>query len=92
MALLWRRRFPLTRMGLLVLVGALACSVFRFYAAFAAEASDLNTRDAVLEPRNLLRHFVNDFLFAGTEATCLFWAGVALLILGIMRNLMGPRT
>ena len=41
MPILWRTRFPLTRLGLLVVVGSLAASAFRFYAAFAEQAGTL---------------------------------------------------
>lgn len=88
MARLWRNRFPLTRMGLLLLVGAFACSAFRFYVTFAREAGDLDNRGVSFERRDVLRHFLNDFLFAGTEATVLFWGAMALMILGILRNLL----
>ena len=79
-------RLPFLRLALAALVGAVACSALRFYTAFGAEMADL-TGDAPTERRAVADHFLRDFLFAGTEATVLFWSAVALLALGIVRNL-----
>lgn len=87
MTFLRPRRLPFTRLGLLLVVGALAASVFRFYIAFAQEAADLSS-NVPTDRKGLSDHFVHDFLFSGSAAGLLFWGGLLLMIVGIARNLM----
>ena len=86
MAMLWRSRFPLTRLGLLLVVGSLAVSAFRYYIAFAQQVSDLNGKDPALDRRSIWDQVLREFLFSGTLGGLLFWAGVALLLAGIART------
>jgi hypothetical protein len=78
--------FPLTRIGLLVVVGSLAASALQFYVSFAGDVSDLSGRDVALDRKSLWAHFTRDFLFSGGAAGVLFWVGLGVLVLGILRN------
>jgi hypothetical protein len=78
---------PLTRLGLLLVVGSLAASGFRYYIAFAQEVSDLSAKEPALDRKSVWNHFAHDFLFSGGAPGVLFWVGIAVLGLGIARNL-----
>jgi hypothetical protein len=83
------RHIPLIRLGLLVIVGSVFASVVNFYIGTARQFADLSGQDLSTEPRDLLNHFADNFLFAGTAPGVLFWVGIALCIAGIARNLAG---
>jgi hypothetical protein len=84
------RRLPLTRLGLLLMVGSLAVSALRFYIAFASEAADMG-KDLPADRHAVWEQFLRNFLFAGSAATFLFWGGMALMLAGIARNLFWRR-
>jgi hypothetical protein len=86
-----RLRFPLFRLGLLVVVGAVFVSVVSFYIGVGTQLADLSGEDLATEPRALVDHFVANFLFAGSTAGVVFWAGIGLCVLGIGRMVLFPR-
>lgn len=83
------RRFPLIRLGLLVVVGSLFASVLRFYMGVAESFSSMSGETRSTAPKDLARWFVSDFLFAGTTAGALFWVGLALCAAGVLRRMAG---
>lgn len=85
------RRFPLVRLGLLLVVGSLMASVFRFYIGLGESLSSMSGDAPSTESRDLARYFLSDFLFAGTAAGLLFWGGIALCIAGSVRRLRAGR-
>ena len=85
-----KRGIPFFRLGLLLVIGSVGASVMRFYISFAEKAADLNA-DIPTERAELWPMFQRDFLFAGSTAGWLMWGGVALMALGIYRNLSRPR-
>jgi hypothetical protein len=78
---------PLTRLGLLLVVGSLAASTFQYYVAFAHEVSDFGGKEPALDRKSVWEHFARDFLFSGATAGVLFWVGIAVLAVGIIRNI-----
>lgn len=84
------RRFPLFRLGLLLVVGAMGASVVRFYTGFAERAADLNAT-IPSERSELWPMFRDNYLFAGSAAGWLFWGGITLMMLGIFRVFARPR-
>ncbi|MCC6229874.1 MAG: hypothetical protein IT432_11685 [Phycisphaerales bacterium] len=85
-----RRGIPFFRLGLLLVIGSVGVSVMRFYIGFAEKAADLNS-DIPTERAELWPMFQRDFLFAGSTSGWLMWGGVAIMALGIYRNLTRPR-
>lgn len=84
------RRFPFTRLGMLLWVGSLFVSFMIYYLDLASRAA----HDAGAlpdEPRDIWDEFLADFLFAPGLPTFLFWGGVALCVLGITRSFLLPR-
>jgi hypothetical protein len=89
------RHIPFIRLGLLVVVAAVFVSLINFYIGVGSQLADFAADDLATEPRDLLEHFTNNFLFAGTYAGIGFWLGIALCTIGIVRNLTvgrRPRT
>ncbi|MBX3376588.1 MAG: hypothetical protein KF678_06245 [Phycisphaeraceae bacterium] len=80
------RRFPLFRLGLTVVAGSLFASLIYFYLALGENLSTVSGSEVSTEPRDLLTHFRRDFLFAGTTPAILFYIGLGILLLGIVRN------
>ena len=80
-------RFPLFRVGLLVLIGSLFASVIYFYIGLSQSLSSMTGDAPSTEPRDLARYFLHNFLFSGTIPGILFWLGVALMLAGILRGL-----
>lgn len=85
-----RRGIPFFRLGLLLVIGSVGASVMRFYIGFAEKAADLNS-DIPSERAELWPMFQRDFLFAGSTSGWLMWGGVAIMALGVYRNLTRPR-
>lgn len=85
-----RRRFPWTRLGLLLVVGSVFASLIRWYVAFGASLADLDA-DVSTQRADMGRDFLANFLFGGTVPGVLFWAGIAAIGIGIVRNLRAPR-
>lgn len=84
------RRFPFFRLGLLLVVGSVGASVVRFYVGFAEQAADLNS-NIPTQRSELWPMFRDGYLFAGSTAGWLMWVGVALMGIGLSRNLARPR-
>ena len=85
------RRIPLIRIGLTLLIGSVLASLFMFYIGLGASMADMSREAPSTEPGGLLDHFTHHFLFQGTAPTFLFWLGLAIMVLGITRNLRRPR-
>lgn len=85
-----RRKFPLTRLGLLLVVGSVFASLIRWYVAFGESLADLDA-EVSTERADMGRDFVNSFLFTGSVPGVLFWVGVAVMAAGIVRNLWPRR-
>jgi len=80
------RRFPLFRLGLLIIVGSVAASAFQFYISLGQSMAAMSGDEPASTPRDLLHHFRDHFLFAGTIPGILFWTGVVLMFAGIIRG------
>ena len=79
------RRFPFFRIGMLLVAGALATSLFEFYIGFGALAADMTSNDPLPESREELgRFFYRKFLLTGSVPTLLFWGGLAIAMLGVI--------
>ena len=76
---------PLFRLGILVIVGSLAASVVEFYRGVGMQIADMNGPDVATGKHDLWVHFRDHFLFAGGTAGVLFWVGIALCGVGIIR-------
>lgn len=81
------RRLPCFRLGLTLVAGSLLASLIYFYLALGESLSSATGPDVSTEPRDLLTHFQRNFLFAGSTPGILFYIGLALMLLGIIRNL-----
>lgn len=79
-------RVPLIRLGLTVIVGAVFVSVMNFYLGIGFQMGDLASEDISTEHGDLLVHFRDNFLFAGTIPSIIFWLGIALCIAGIVKR------
>jgi hypothetical protein len=86
------KHIPIIRVGLLIIVGALFASVISFYIGTAQQLADMSGEHLSTEPRDLLNHFTANFLFAGATPGIMFWCGVLLCALGIVRNFMAGST
>jgi hypothetical protein len=84
-----RAIIPFFRLGMLLIAGAVFVSVFEFYIGFGAVASDMGGREAVPEDRReIARFFMDKFLLKGSVAMVLFWGGIALCAVGIVRRFL----
>jgi hypothetical protein len=72
------------------MVGALFASLIHFYIAFARDIADFGQEVSTDRP-DVVRHFVDGFLFAGTVPGILFWGGGALAIAGAILQAARPR-
>jgi hypothetical protein len=82
------RGFPFVRIGLLLIVGALAVSLFEFYTAYGELASDFDAREAMPESRKELFQFFRErFLLLSSRSAILLWSGVALGIFGALQQM-----
>lgn len=81
-----RPRFPLIRLGLLLVVGAVFASLVRFYIAYGQAAADLTREDFTEDRREIAGDFAAHFLFSGGVPMALFWLGIVLMGVGIVRN------
>jgi hypothetical protein len=83
-----RMTFPLARIGILLVVGAVAVSFFEFYVGFGALAADLSGNEEIPETRTELKDFfINRFLFTSSLSTIIFWLGLALVAAGAARRI-----
>ena len=77
------RGFPFLRIGLLLIVGAVAVSLFEFYTGFGEMAADMGGREAMPESgEEVFAFFRERFLLLSSLSAILFWSGVALGVLG----------
>ncbi len=83
-------KLPLIRIGLTLAIGSIIASAVRFYVAIGAAAADLNS-DLPTNPRGIQDWFFKDFLFKGSIPEILFWTGVAVCIVGMVRLANAPR-
>jgi hypothetical protein len=80
---------PLIRTGLLLVVGAVAVSMFELYAGFGGLASDMHSAEPIPENwRELRSFFLERFLFRSAASTAIFWAGLALIGAGAARGVL----
>lgn len=78
------RRFPFFRLGMLLVLGAVAVSIFQFYIGFGEHMADMSTNEAMPESREeLASYFYNKFFLTSSLATIIFWGGLALAMLGV---------
>ena len=85
-------RFPLTRIGLTLVVGSVLASLFMFYIGLGTSMADMSHEAPSTEARGLIDHFLHHFLFVSVGPGSLFWLGLVIMILGIARNFMAPRS
>jgi hypothetical protein len=80
-----RRRFPLFRLGLLLVVGAVAYAAAKFYVdfgrAFAAMSGDAPPATA----REAQSEFVRQYLLGNAGSVALLIGGGVLMVLGVAR-------
>lgn len=84
------RHVPLCRIGLTLVVGALAVSLLQFYIGVARSISGIDPDAPPVEstaPGGLWAHFRDNYLFVGHWAGLLMWCGAALMLAGIVRNI-----
>lgn len=83
-----RKRFPITRLGLTLIIASVFVSVIRFYVDMGARAADF---DAPIpeDATTLAQAFRDTFLFRGYIASLLMYGGCALLFVGFLRNIAG---
>lgn len=84
-------RVPLFRIGLTLIVGSMLASLIFFYVSVGQTMADPQGETMSTQPRDLLHHFTTKFLFAGGIPGILFYAGLAFMVVGIIRNLATPR-
>jgi hypothetical protein len=84
----WRFRLPFVRLGLLLVVGAMVVSALHYYVAFGERMGDFNGKEPALDRKGIVDQFMSDFLFSGTIAGAMFWAGLAVCVLGIAWNVV----
>lgn len=84
------RRIPFTRIGLTLVVGSVLASLIMFYIGLGASMADMSHEAPATEPKDLFQHFTRHFLFQGTGPTFLFWLGIAVMIVGIIRIFTRP--
>lgn len=78
------RRFPFFRVGMLLVLGAVAVSIFQFYVGFGYDMADMSTNEAMPESREeLASYFYRKFFLTGSLATAIFWGGLAIAAIGI---------
>jgi hypothetical protein len=85
------RRVPLIRIGLTLVAGSMLASLIFFYVSVGQSMADQQGETVSTQPRDLLNHFTTKFLFAGGIPGILFYAGLAFMVVGIIRNLATPR-
>ncbi|MEX2220036.1 MAG: hypothetical protein WD749_14895 [Phycisphaerales bacterium] len=83
----WLKFLPFTRVGLLLVIGSLTVSAFRYYVAFMQQAADLDSKTMPEDRDAALSQFLNGFLFSGSVAGILFWLGLGLMMFGAIWRL-----
>ena len=81
-----RKRFPITRLGLTLIIASIFVSIIRFYVDMGARAADFNA-DIPDSAGTLAQAFRDTFLFRGYIASLLMYAGCALLLVSFLRNI-----
>jgi hypothetical protein len=84
------RRIPFIRIGLTLVVGSVLASLITFYIGVGVSMADMQGETMSTQPRDLLAHFTRDFLFAGAIPGIIFYIGLAVMVLGIVRNFWNP--
>lgn len=82
-------KIPLIRVGITLAFGSVVANVVQFYVAMGEQAADLGA-EVPATAKGVSDWFVSDFLFKGTMPSLLFWGGVAVAALGIVRMAVAP--
>lgn len=81
----YRKRIPITRLGLTLIVGSVAVSLVQFYFDFGQSLAHLDRPDTGPETRpEIVGYIVRSVLFRGAIPAVLFWLGTVAMVVGIV--------